>query len=497
MSGEQQTEDSELTQEVAQQLNLYDNLFPEVESKELQALFALIRIYLARCDNPQLKREHLMINPHLINKLVLTYFDPFGTPTRRDLREALVSRLNSIRKYRITNAEIVRRALVTCLFEDQRGIRRKQKLYLDAFMKNPDRPLTEIARQLSVTPQAASRACQLALKSELIRFWGHINYPAFKLRHFAVFFNVLREFRGSTDFLRRLFFDNLPFALSLNIDIYEGSNWASFVVPNQKKQLDEFKDSLAGLKGEVFQDFEMCEIKSYSTGSNFEFFDGKRWFFDPQLWSYGFFEFVRENKEILKKATELKYAEQPVVFQGLDFSIATILATNPLLSHNSIAQQLRQFGYNVSRPTVTRRINRLVRPIRSSTDSEDGTCPAVYPYMSYSGLGLNSLSLYVIECDEKYMDEMYYAVGYLPYYFLYRTNKGIILSVKSTSEDVAKFNYMIKAASEIKVVTYSNRFESMGTKGVTDLQGKWDETEQRWICPTGELDFVRRYESIS
>jgi len=496
MSGQEKVEDSRLLESISQQLNLYDNLFPEVESKELQVLFALIRIYLARCDNPQLKREHIMINPHLMNKLVFTYFDPFNTPIRRGLREALVSRLNSIRKYRITNTEVVRRALVTCLFEDQRGIRRKQKVYLDVFMKNPGKPFTEIARQLSVTPQAVSRACQSTLKAGLIKFWGQINYPAFKLRHFAVFFNVLREYRGSADFLRRLFFDNMPFTLSLNVDIYEGSSWASFVIPNQKKQLDEFRDSLTELKGEVFRDFEICEIKSYSTGSNLEFFDGKRWFFDPQLWTYGFFEFVRENKEILRKATELHYSSQPIRFEGLDFSIATILATNPLLSHYNISRQLHEFGHDVSRPKVTRRINKLIRPGQSSSSSEDRTCPAVYPYMSYSGLGLDSLSNYLIECNEKYVDEMYYAVGYLPYYYLYRTNKGIILSIKSTTQDVAKFNYMIKGLNEIKVVAYSNRFESMGVRGIADLQPKWDETGQKWVCSNGELDFLKRYESL-
>jgi DNA-binding Lrp family transcriptional regulator len=476
-------------------LNLYDNLFPKVESKELQVLFALIRIYLARCDNPQLKREHIMINPQLMNKLVLTYFDPFNTTISKGLREALISRLSSIRKYRIANPEVVRRALVTCLYEDQQGIHWRQRQYLDAFMKNPGRSFTEIAKQLAVTPQAVSTAYRSTLKSDLVKFWGYVNYPAFKLRHFFVFFNVIREYRGSADFLRKLLFDNLPFTLSLNTDIYEGSNWASFVIPNQKRELDKFRDSLAALKGEVFRDLEICEIKSYSTGSNLEFFDGKRWFFDPQLWTYGFFQFVRENKEILRKATELQYSTQSIRFDRLDFSIAAMLATNPLLSHHSMAEHLRESGYNVSRPTVTRRISRLTRP-QSSTDDENGIHPAIYPYVTYSGLGLNSLSAYLIECDRELVEEMYYAVGYLPYYFLYRTTKGVLLFIKSTTEDVSKFNYMIKGLNEFRVVVHSNRFESMGIKALANLHRNWDEASQRWVGAEAELDFVKRYESL-
>lgn len=97
MGREEQREDSILLQNVAQQLNLYDSLFPEVENKELQVLFALIRIYLARCDNAHLKKEHIMINPQIMQRLAMSYFDPFNTPTSRNLREALVTRLHSVR----------------------------------------------------------------------------------------------------------------------------------------------------------------------------------------------------------------------------------------------------------------------------------------------------------------------------------------------------------------------------------------------------------------
>jgi DNA-binding Lrp family transcriptional regulator len=494
MSREEQREDSILLQDVAQQLNLYDNLFPQVENKELQVLFALIRIYLARCDNPGLKREHIMVNPQLMKRLTLTYFDPFTTPTERGLREALVSRLNSIRKYRITNSEVIRRALVTCFYEEEHRVRRRQKAYLDVFMRNPGESFTRIAKVIGVTPQAVSMAYRFMQKSDLFKFWGYINYPAFKLRHFMVFFTAIREYRGNGEYLRKLFFDNLPFTLSLNSDVYEGSSWASFAIPNQNKELHDFRESLNGLKGEVFRDLKISEFKSISTGSNLEFFDGKRWFFDPQLWTYGFFEFVRENKEILRRATELRYSSQPIGFDRRDFSIATILASNPLVSHSEIRKRLTEFGCNVSRPTITRKVRRLMSPPLSTNVEEE--CPAIYPYGAYSGLGLSNLSLYLIECDDKVAEEMYYAVGYLPYYFLYRTEKGVLLSIRTTSEDIAKFNYMIKGMNEIRVVAYSNRFESMGIRSLAGLHEKWDEGKQKWICADRELDFVKRFQAL-
>nr|MDO8132820.1 helix-turn-helix domain-containing protein [Candidatus Njordarchaeum guaymaensis] len=495
MSGQEKVEDSRLLESLSQQLNLYDNLFPQVESKELQVLFALIRIYLARCDNPQLKQEHMMINPQLMKRLILTYFDPFSTPITRGLREALISRLNSIRKYRLTNAEVVRRALITCFYEEEKRIPRKQKTYLDVFMRNPGESFTKIAEQLGVTPQAVSSAYRSMQESDLFSLWGHPDYSAFKLRHFMVFFTVMREHSGSTEYLRRLLFDNSPFTLSLNGDVYEGSNWASFAIPNQDRELHEFRESLNELKGEFFRDLEITEIKSISTGSNFEFFDGKRWFFDPQLWTYGFFEFVRENKEILKKAAEMQYSFQPIRFQRLDFLIATILAANPFSSHNSIRNRLREFGYVVSRPTVTRRIERLTRSSEQSHDGEKAQS-VIYPYLTYSGLGLSNLSLYLIECEEEYVEEMLYAVGYLPYYILSRTNNGLLLTIKSTSEDVAKFNYMIKGINEIRVVAHSNRFQSMGSRSILRLYDKWDEVRQKWSCSSGELNFVKRFEAL-
>jgi DNA-binding Lrp family transcriptional regulator len=442
-----------------------------------------------------LKREHLTINAQIMNRLGFTYFDPFNTATSRGLKEALLSRLNSIRKYRLTNPEVVRRALITCFYEEEKRIPRKQKTYLDAFMRSPGESFTKIARQLGVTPQAVSNAYRSMWKSDLFRLWGYINYPAFKLRHFTIFFTVTREHRGSTEYLRKLLYDKSPFALSLNTDVYEGSNWASFAIPNQDKELREFKESLSELRGEVFGDLKISEIKSISTGSNFEFFDGKRWFFDPQLWTYGFFEFVRENKEILRKATEMNYSTQPIMFDRLDFSIATIIAANPFASHNDVTRSLKESGYVTSRPTVTRRIRRLTLPPEQVEPGEE-TKPAIYPYTTYSGLGLNSMSLYLIECDEKYVEEMCYAVGYLPYYFFNRTDKGLILIIKSTSDDVAKFNYMIKGMNEIRVLAYSNRFQNMGSRSLARLEEKWDENRQKWICANGELDFVKRFEAL-
>jgi DNA-binding Lrp family transcriptional regulator len=497
MSKQQEQRDSSLIQSISQQLNLYDNLFPLVEDRELRALFALLRIYLARCDNPDFKREHMMIGPELMKRLSVTYFDPFTTPTSRNLREALTTRLHSIRKYRITKPEVVRRTLIACLYSAEKKNYARQKTYLDAFMNNAGRSFTEIGRQLGVTPQAVSQVYQSLHKSDLLRFYGYINYPAFKLRHFIAFFTLLKEYRGSSDFLRRLLFDDVPFTLSLNLDIYEGSSWSSFAIPNQDNELRKFKRTLGDLEGEVFQNIEICELNSFSTGSNLEFFDGKRWFFDPQLWTYGFFEFIKENKELVKKARQLRYSTQSMRFDKIDFLIANILGTDLMASHEEIGERLRQFGCNQSRPTITRRIRKLILPAQPSGngESEEGQ-PAVYPYMTYWGLGLSNLSCYLIECSQEQAEELRYAVGYLPYYFMYRTDKGVLLGIKSGPEDAAKINYMLKGINEMRVVTYSNRFENTGVRNLLQVYELWDETSQRWACANDQLDFLKRYESL-
>lgn len=496
MSAQEKVEDSRLLEAISQQLNLYDNLFPKVESKELQVLFALIRIYLARCDNPKLKQEQIMTNSSLMKRLALTYFDPFTAPTARNLREALISRLASIRKYKITNPEVVRRTLITCFYSEKTTIRTRQKAYLDAFMKNPGRSYTEIAKKLGFSPQAVSHASNSLQKASLFRYYGYINYPLFKLRHFVVFFNSLEEYRGDNEFLRKLFFDNLPFTLSLNSDVYEGSSWVSFVIPDQARELNEFKRSLNSLRGEVFREANVAELRSFSTGSNLEFFDGRSWFFDPQLWAYGFFEFIRENKEILRKATELHYSSESIVFDRMDFLISATLAANPLVSHNEIKKQLAQFGYEVSRPTITRKVRRLVPAESESGNGEATRLPAVCPYITYWGLGLDNLNMYLIESKEEQVEELCYAVGYLPYYFLYRTDKGVLLSVKSSASEAAKVNYMMKAINEIRIVSSSNRFENVGGRSLVHLYEKWNENKQQWVCKNGELDFVKRYESL-
>jgi DNA-binding Lrp family transcriptional regulator len=486
-----------LLQSVVQELSLYDNLFPKVEDKELQVLLGLIRIYLARCDNPGLTNEHILVRPEVMEKLSLTYFDPFGTPVNRSLREALVSRLNSVKKYDIRRPEVVRRTLITCLYTHEEKSYTRQKKYLDAFMRNPGKGFKEIAEQLGVTPQAAYKAYHHLQRTGMVMLNGYLNYPMFKLRHFVVFFTPMREYMGKNDFLKRVLFDSAPFALGLNLDVHEGSSSASYVIPNQKEQLHEFKSNLYQLKGELFREIEVRELRSYSTGSNLEFFDGKRWFFDPQLWVYGFFEFAQENKELLRKPIVIRYSDEAMRFDRRDFLIASMLQSNLLSSHLEISELLKQYGYSLSRASVSRRIERLLSPTSIQGNGENERQSAVYPTMTYQGLGLKSLSTYLIECRPELVEEIHYAVGYLPYYFLYTTDKGALLVIKSALEDVSNINYVIRGINEISIVAYSNRFENIGTRTVNLLHDKWDEANQKWICRSGEFNFVKHYESTS
>jgi DNA-binding Lrp family transcriptional regulator len=484
-----------LLQSVAQELSLYDSMFPKTEDKELQVLLGLIRIYLARCDNPGLTREHILVSPEVMKKLSLSYFDPFATPVNQSLREALVSRLNSIRKYNIWRPEVVRRTLITCLFTQQEKSYAKQKKYLDLFMRNPEKGFKEIAEELGVTPQATYKAYHHLLRTGMVMFNGYLNYPMFKLKHFVIFFTPMREYKGKTDYLRRVLFESVPFALGLNLDVHEGSSWASYVIPNQKEQLHEFKSSLQQLKGELFEEIEVRELRSYSTGSNLEFFDGKRWFFDPQLWAYGFFEFARENKELLRKPIVIRYSDEAIKFDRKDILIAEMLHGNAFSSHVEISKQLRQYGYNLSRASVTRRVERLLEPISTQGNEENRRQSAVHPSMTYQGLGLKNLSAYLIKCGPELVEELHYAVGYLPYYYLYTTDTGVLLFMKSALEDVGSINYVLRGINEISITAYSSRFENTGTRNMTHLHNKWDECNQKWICRTGELNFVKHYQS--
>jgi hypothetical protein len=277
--------------------------------------------------------------------------------------------------------------------------------------------------------------------------------------------------------------------------VHEGSSWASYAIPNQKETVREFKNSLNQLRGEVFQELQVRELRSFSTGSNLEFFDGKHWFFDPQLWGYGFFEFARENKELLKKPTVITYSDEPMRFDRKDILIAAMLYNDLLTSHAEISERLRQYGYDLSRASVTRRIERMMSPSLSPENGEKGMQSAVCPCMAYYGLGLKGLSVYLVECSPELVEEMQYAVGYLPYYYLYTIDDGLILFIKSGLEDIGNINYVIRGINEINILAYSNRFENTGSRTISHLCDKWDEHNQRWNCHSGELDFVRYYES--
>nr|MDO8100571.1 hypothetical protein [Candidatus Njordarchaeota archaeon] len=464
---------SSMDNKQAQIARRYSHLFVECDDSEVQHFYFLLSLFFAKCDG--------LLSAAEVRKLEiaaggLVTFSPYFTSVH--YRESMIAGLEFLKRHNIRKPTEIMRVLTQCMLAS-RNPRASDRRYLVEFNENPGKPFKWYADRLNVSLSSVTRAYQRLEKTTEFRFNSGVNYPLFRLKHFALFFKPDESFKISMLSTR-------GFALTLNYDAFGEWKWASFLVPNQDRTLKEFKHGLAGFASEVLRDHRLYEIKSIGKHCNLSMFDGERWWFSEESFGLGVFEHVEANKEVLPRLEEFKYGDKPIRFDQIDFLLSLEAASDYLAKSSKLARILREYGYcDLSRLNISNRLAALKR---------NGF---FFPCCYFSGLGLNSMFVFAAECDDKTLETFYHVFPMLPDVWAYRTDKGVVCALMIPVGMAPAISYVLEGLrDEVDDLIVTSRFGNIGTRGRSDLCKYWNAEKQCWHFERGFFD-LSNYASSS
>lgn len=446
----------------------YSDLFVECRNPEVQKLYWLLSLFLAKCDGLLTNAE-----VHQLKGDTGTIpFDPYATPSNQ--KRSILTRLEFLKRYKVNRAQDIIGVLTWGLFATKR-INPSDRRYLVEFVENPDRPFSWIAKKLSVSPVSVFNAYHRLESKIHFRFISAVNFPLFKLRHIFVFFKPNEGFRG--------FASNKPFTLSMNRDTFGEWMWASFLIPDQARSLKEFNESLRKLADEAFADHRSYDIKSVGKTCNLSLFDGEKWIHSEDVLGVGPFKLAELGKGALPRFDEFFYGETPIRFDKVDFMISCLKYGDARRKNSEIRDVLSKYGYSLSWVTLSRRMKLLRRDrvIRS--------------YSHFSGLGLNVALMFAVECDHELLETLYYAFPQYPECTAYRTDKGVVFMIRTTAEAAPSMSYLLQSLLRDRAerLIATNRLENIGSKGPIGLYEYWNSDKQYWEFKKGFFDLTKNH----
>jgi hypothetical protein len=447
----------------------YSNLFVDCGDPEVQQLYFLLCLFLAKCDgvisNSQVEQ--------MMGKSDRYLFNPYHTPVYR--KDLVLVRLKFLKKYNVTNPQEIMRILTWGLLTTEK-FNSSDRRYLVAFVENPDKSFSSIARNLGVSTSSVFEAYRRLNKTLQFRSTYVLNFPLLKLKHVIIFFKPNEAFKSPS-----LWRD---FTLSINQDTFGEWKWASFLVPNQIRILKEFTDSLKKFSYDLFEDYRLYEVKSMGKFCNLSTFDGEKWISGDDALAVGSFKFAERTGELSPRFNDYKYATEPMEFDNIDFLIACLKYGDARLKNSEMRDVLGKYGYKLALVTLAKRLTSLRRK------------GLFIPFFGFSGLGLSSASTYAVECDDSVVETLYHAFPQLPECTVSRTDKGVVFMVRSPAESAPAISYLVQTAlhDEADRLIVANRLQNLGTRAPTMLYKCWNSDKLYWEFERGHFDLTKKQE---
>ena len=461
--------------------NRYDDLFPEVNDPELKALFEKIKIYLARCDG-LIKGS----NPSIaVERDDMRTFDPYLLPKSRAIYDAIIHRLRMIKKYRITNSEQIWR-LLSLDFVRERRLKKRERRVLEAFVAYPDKTYTEIAKLLGITPATVLYNLKKFKEKFGLRFVSMSDYTKFKLKKYVIFVKFKQWCNKRTVFK---VLEN-PSLTSFNFDTFssEGERWGwiGFVVPNQRRTLSEFKESIAELEGVLFDELRIYEEKGMGHGWNFERFDNQHWFFQEDMWLYGLLNFVEKYEDILPQPDILWFSYETIPFDNIDFLIFLFKIVDYKISYQKIRSLLQEQGYTLSISQIGERVNKLK------------SLNVWKPYVDLMGLGLSEFLTVNVECDDKTGEILLKSLTEFPRYFVSVHDRGLLLLLLLPHGYGERFAHLFDDFRDhVDDMLIIRRFTNVGSWLPIKMHKMWNAKRRFWEVGRNYFNFYEKLKSFT
>lgn len=457
----------------------YDDLFPEVTEPAVLFYLDAMRIYLGMCAGTVSMEEALKAVETLkANPEYVAYpTNPTLVPINETLKNKILQNLKTLSKFNLLTRDSVRSAYTFAFLMEEIPLARTDFDVLKILAINPTISLARGSEILQMAPRTIARSLERLRDRHFVRFSAILDYSAFNIQSAMLFF-TLQEGVDWTEVEQGL--AEYKFTKNLLKTTMTELGYASFMIPNLKRNLPTFHDSIRAVSKTYF-DYSSLH---YQTGSgariNLSLFEDSEWILPRVIES----PFEEEIQDIEKLPVLVMCKGVQSEFGEVELAVGTQLQLDVRAPPSKISKNLSTHGWNID----PRRVANVIHKLNNRS--------LILPYVAVlSGLGLTSNFCFEIVCNDAWRDRILSTVVTFPWTMYYLSARGIIVWISVPASHQVEYYQVFRALQQMSgvdivqpIMTISQR----GSRSTIDLTKNWVYENGIWSVKPEDVD-LRQY----
>ncbi len=445
---------------------------PESERPELKRLLTNILLYIKRVELGELTPEEKRFPG-------VPRFHFLALAPSTQLASIFYDQIRIIHDYNIQSASRIREILI-----HRRGgfwpqvYSSNQVEILELLSNNPTLNVSQLSHITGRSRPTLTKILNQLRNSFGLRQGYTVNTSKFKLVRFSVVFRT-KSFEASQALEKWVLDDKPPFIGNIIFDLNYRNGFIVYLVPLQQRAIRLFYKRVDWLTRKFFQHVQVHRIFALFWKARFDVYDTEngRWQIPEILKNYphSFFnESIASNKVDFQRCIRM---EAPLRFSRIDY----LLANSDVIGGSAIRGKrefLRRFDYHLSANVVWSRFKHL---------KENG---AVVPYVVFAGAGLEDFVCLCLYCDAEVQRFIKSFAMFLPFSYVYITEKGVGLFFKRPLGWSAIVNRIIKETPKLSGVDDFMVVHQESQSGIHlgyEIYSRWNEKRQYWEFKEKEI----------
>ena len=456
----------------------YDDLFPEVTDSSVSFYLDAMRIYLGMCAGTITMEkainavESLKSNP----EYVAYPTNPTLVPINETFKNKILENLKTLSKFNLLTKDSVRSAYTFAFLVEETPITKTDFDVLKLLAINPTISLVKGSEALQIAPRTIARSLERLRDRHFVRFSAILDYSAFNIQSAMLFFTI-REDIDWTDVEQG--FSEYRFTKNLLRTTMTDLGYASFMIPNIKRNLPIFHESIRAISKKYFDYTSLHYQTSSGARSNLSLFENGQWTLARVIESP--FEDSTMDIEKLPVLVMCKGAQPE--FGETELAVGTQLQLDVRAPPSKVSSTLLAHGWSID----ARRVAQVIHKLNNRS--------LMLPYVSVSGLGLTSNFCFEIVCNESWRDRILSTIVTFPWTMYYLSARGIIVWISVPGNHQVEYYQVLRALQQMSgvemvqpIMTISQR----GSRSLNDLTRNWNYGEGVWNVKPEEVD-IRQF----
>jgi len=456
----------------------YDDLFPEVAEPAVLFYLDAMRIYLGMCAGTVTMEEALKAVENLkANPEYVAYpTNPTLVPINETFKNKILENLKTLSKFNLLTKDSVRSAYTFAFLMEETPITKTDFDVLKLLAINPTISLIKGADALQMAPRTVARALERLRDRHFVRFSAILDYSAFNIQSAMLFF-TLKEGINWAEVEQG--FAEYRFTKTLLKTTMTELGYVSFMIPNLKRNLPMFHDSIRAISKTYF-DYSSLH---YQTGSgarlNLSLYEDGQWTLAKVIES----PFEEEMQDIEKLPVLVMCKGVQPEFGEVELAVGTQLQLDVRSPPSKISRNLSAYGWNID----PRRVAQVIHKLNNRS--------LILPYITISGLELSSNFCFEIVCNDAWRDRILSTIVTFPSTMYYLSARGMIVWTNVPASHQVEYYQVFRALQQmsgVEIVQPIMTISQRGSRSTIDLTKNWVYENGVWSVKPEDVD-LRQY----